>query len=209
MPSPSAALSPRKAPKQKRSQETVEAILTAAARVLVQEGYDKASTNRIAKVAGVSVGSLYQYFPSKESLVMALFERHTEHMIGLLEDSVRELIDAPLAVAVRNYVRAMLAAHSVEPQLHSALVQQALHLGLDEIQQVQQRARAIVTVYLEQHRDEILPRDIEMAAHVLVTTVESVTHATLLHEPSLFEGDRLEGELISLILRYLLGSDAR
>ena len=51
---------------------TVEAILDATARVLVREGYARTSTNRVAAVAGVSIGSLYQYFPNKESLVAAL-----------------------------------------------------------------------------------------------------------------------------------------
>ena len=63
---------PRKKPKQERSQATVDAILVATARVLCETGYDRASTNRIALAAGVSVGSLYQYFPSKEALVAAL-----------------------------------------------------------------------------------------------------------------------------------------
>lgn len=64
---------PRKLPKQERSRVTVEAILDATALVLVREGYDRASTKRVAGVAGVSIGSLYQYFPNKESLVAALY----------------------------------------------------------------------------------------------------------------------------------------
>src|SRR5215469_493144 len=60
---------PRKLASQERSRATVDALLEATARILLKEGYDKASTNRIAEVAGVSIGSLYQYFPSKEALV--------------------------------------------------------------------------------------------------------------------------------------------
>jgi len=70
MPSPPRT-SPRKKPRQERSVATVEVILDATARVLCSTGYDRASTNRIAMSAGVSVGSLYQYFPSKEALVAA------------------------------------------------------------------------------------------------------------------------------------------
>ena len=104
---------PRKRPKQRRSQITVDAILEATARVLVHEGYEKASTNRIAKVAGVSIGSLYQYFPSKESLVLALIEHHCEDMLKLLVESSVKLASAPLDQAIRTYVKAMLAAHDV------------------------------------------------------------------------------------------------
>ena len=65
-------VNPRKSASQERSRLTVQAILDATARILVREGFDKASTNRIAEVAGVSIGSLYQYFPSKEAIVAAL-----------------------------------------------------------------------------------------------------------------------------------------
>ncbi|MBE9008662.1 helix-turn-helix transcriptional regulator [Pseudanabaenaceae cyanobacterium LEGE 13415] len=61
----------RKLPQQGRSKLTVDAILTATAHILIEDGYDKASTNRIAERAGISIGSLYQYFPNKESLMVA------------------------------------------------------------------------------------------------------------------------------------------
>ena len=66
---PKVPTSPRKPPKQQRSRATVEAFLAATARVLVREGYEKASTNRVAEVSGYGIGSLYEYFPNKESLV--------------------------------------------------------------------------------------------------------------------------------------------
>src|SRR4029450_12583732 len=68
---------PRKSASQERSRLTVNTILEATTRVLLKEGYDRASTNKIAAVAGVSIGSLYQYFPSKEALVAAVIYRHT------------------------------------------------------------------------------------------------------------------------------------
>ena len=112
-------LLPRKRPRQRRSKATVEAILEATARVLVEEGIDRASTNRIAEIAGVSIGSLYQYFPSKDALVMALLERHCERMLGLLLRASVDLADAPLEDAVRTYVRAVIDAHALEPKLTS------------------------------------------------------------------------------------------
>src|SRR5262249_7474993 len=75
----------RKLPVQERSRVTVEALLEATARILVKEGFDAASTNRIAAVAGVSVGSLYQYFPSKESLVAALIDRHNQQIMQAVQ----------------------------------------------------------------------------------------------------------------------------
>src|SRR5262244_4119896 len=72
---------PRKQASQERSRATVDALIEATARLLVREGFDKASTNRIAQEAGVSIGSLYQYYPSKEALVAALLERHIDEIM--------------------------------------------------------------------------------------------------------------------------------
>lgn len=198
-------LAPRKRPRQRRSRETVDAILAATARVLVDEGYERASTNRIARVAGVSVGSLYQYFPNKEALVLAVIRRHCEEMLGLLGRSVAALADAPLPVAVRTYIRAMIDAHRVDPALHRVLVQQALHLGLERLDEFQAAMRRVVRAYLEGHRDHILPRDLDLAAFVLVTTVESLTHAALLADPPPVDLDALAEEMAAVVLRYLTG----
>src|SRR5262250_1602249 len=85
----------RKSASQQRSRATVDALLEATARILIKEGYDRASTNRIAHVAGVSIGSLYQYFPSKEALVAALIDRHVEGTLQVMGEAVERLHAAP------------------------------------------------------------------------------------------------------------------
>lgn len=210
MKGPEIDVRPRKEPKQERSRRTVEAVLEAAAQVLVEEGYDRASTNRIAKVAGVSVGSLYQYFPSKEALVIALCRRHSDEMLSLLEDCVTRLWDEPLEVAVRTYVQSWLAAHRLDPELHRAIVQQALHLGLEHIRQIQERAAVVVRAYLERHRAVLVPKDLDMAAYLLVNCVESCTHAAILaEEDGRLMDPSLEEELVALIVRYLTGKSPK
>src|SRR5215510_10266902 len=72
---------PRKEASQERSRATVDALIEATARILVREGFDSASTNRIAEKAGVSVGSLYQYFPGKEALIAAVIDRHHQETL--------------------------------------------------------------------------------------------------------------------------------
>ena len=78
--------SPRKSASQERSRLTINTILEATTRVLMKDGYDRASTNRIAAAAGVSIGSLYQYFPSKEALVAAVSERHSREVLQLMRN---------------------------------------------------------------------------------------------------------------------------
>ena len=176
--SPRTKTVPRKAPKQQRSRETVDVILAATARVLVKEGFDHASTNRIAEAAGVSIGSLYQYFPSKESLVAALIERHIDHMSETLSEEMARVFEQPLPVALRRMVEIMLRAHAVEPQLHRVLNEQVPRVGrLHRLYEVEARMRDLGRAYFAHHRQELRVADLEVAAFITVQTIEALIHA--------------------------------
>src|SRR6185437_12667327 len=95
---------PRKTASQKRSRATVDALVEATARVLIKEGYDRTSTNRIASVAGVSIGSLYQYFPSKEALVAAVIERHMQELSRVVRDTYLEIAARPIELGARAFI---------------------------------------------------------------------------------------------------------
>jgi AcrR family transcriptional regulator len=95
---------PRKNASQDRSRATVDALVEATARILVKEGFDKASTNRIAEAAGVSVGSLYQYFPGKEALVVAVMDRHNEETMRLVRSELADVTALPIKQAIRRMV---------------------------------------------------------------------------------------------------------
>ncbi len=109
--------SPRKKPAQERSKETVRALLQAAARILEQEGYERTSVNRIADVAGVSVGSLYQYFPTKEALVAAVAHKLSDDMLAVFQDGLHEDAMLPFHDAVRAVVVRTVRAFRVNPRL--------------------------------------------------------------------------------------------
>ena len=199
-------LQPRKSPAQSRSLRMVDDILEATARVLVKDGWEKASTNRIARVAGVSVGSLYQYFPNKEALILALSERHASEMMALFSETAARLAGAPLEAAVPAFVRGMLDAHRIEPQLHVALVHQLLASGLAGLDTIQQAAHDLVRGYLEIHRHALVVDDLDTAAWLCVTTVESVVHAAVLDpRGGRLEDPAVERELVAMLLRYLVG----
>ncbi|HXX17325.1 MAG TPA: TetR/AcrR family transcriptional regulator [Candidatus Eremiobacteraceae bacterium] len=198
---------PRKMASQERSHLTVEALLEATARILVKNGYDRASTNRIAEAAGVSIGSLYQYFPSKEALVAAVIDRHSQGMMHVLREALVKVAMRPIEEAARELVRVMIDAHRVNPKLHRVLAEQVPRVGrLDNIQAIDREAFALVRAYLEAHRDELHITDTNMAAFVCVTTVEALTHAAVVHRHEALSDDRADafvGEVTALILRYL------
>src|SRR5262245_5797295 len=120
---------PRKSASQGRSRLTVDAILEATARILMKEGYDRASTNKIAAEAGVSIGSLYQYFPSKEALVAAVSERHSHEVLQLMRNALVKVAARPIEVAAREFVSVAIDAHRVNPKLHRVLAEQVPRIG--------------------------------------------------------------------------------
>lgn len=113
----------RKEPRQARSRATVETIIQAGARILSNEGWAGFTTNRIAELAGVSIGSLYQYFPDKLSLVDAIRHRHLDDSIKVMRE-IRTDGLSPAEFAAQ-LVRAVVAAHSVHPGLHRVLLDEA------------------------------------------------------------------------------------
>jgi len=199
--------SPRKTASQKRSRFTVDALLDATARILVKEGFDRASTNKIAATAGVSVGSLYQYFPSKEALVAAVVERHAQELSRVTHDALLKVAAMPLKVGVRELVVAAIDAHRVDPTLHRVLAEEVPRTRwFENIEFIEQNARSLFRVYLEAHRDETDVDDLDLAAFMLVTTVEALTHSAVLSNPEILAGekaDRFVDEVTRLVLGYL------
>ncbi len=198
---------PRKSASQERSRLTVDALLEATARVLTREGYDRASTNKIAAVAGVSIGSLYQYFPSKEALVSAVVDRHMREMLQLVRHSLIEVAARPVEVAARELVSVMIEAHRVDPKLHRVLVEQVPRAGrLENIDAIERETYALVRDYIVAHRDQLDVADPDIAAFVCVTAVEALTHAAVVRRPDILtdeKADRFVDDVTRLMVRFL------
>ena len=199
-------IKPRKQPRQERSKITVDAILTATARILTEEGYEKASTNRIAEVAGVSIGSLYQYFPNKESLVAELLKKHSNDMVEIMESKLNSLTDVPLEIAVPELVKAAIAAHAINPKLHRVLNEEIPRIGhIKEVSKTGEQITKMLRVYLETWRDQIHPQNLNLTAFILERTVESLSHAAVIEYPENLLNGELEQEVSKLLLLYLVG----
>jgi AcrR family transcriptional regulator len=173
---------PRKNAVQQRSRATVDALVEATARILVREGFEKASTNRIAEKAGVSIGSLYQYFPCKEALVAAVIDRHNAEIMRVVRSALAEVADRPVAQAVRRLVAVAIEAHRIDPRLHRVLAEQIPRTGrLRNIEAFNREAHALFRSYLEAHRDELRVADVALAAFLCATSIEAVAHTAVLH----------------------------
>jgi AcrR family transcriptional regulator len=199
----------RKVASQERSRATVDALVEATARILVREGFDKASTNRIAEVAGVSVGSLYQYFPSKEALVAAVIERHQQELLQTVRGELEEAFAQPVEQAVRKIIAVAIKSHRFDPKLHRVLAEQIPRVGkLKDVEVFSRENFALFRTYLEGRREELRVDDLELASFVCVTSIEALTHNAVLHHSEMLSGKTMEALIDAgarLVIRYLKG----
>ncbi len=201
---------PRKTPRQARSKATVDAIVEATTQVLLQGGYDKFTTARAAERAGVSVGSLYQYFPNKAALASAVVDRCCESFLVAFEAAVAGRHRTTLAECIRAIVDFTLVSHHLTPQLHGIVVELAPRIGVAQrTRMVSQAATRLIESMLRRHLDEIEAGvDIATAALLIETLLEALAHRMALQTPAARPDEALAVEATRLITRYLAPGDS-
>ncbi|WP_440216984.1 TetR/AcrR family transcriptional regulator [Chromobacterium piscinae] len=196
IPGPAAAM--RKAPRQARSRAMVDAIVEAGARVLDARGWAGFTTNEVAGVAGVSIGSLYQYFPDKTALVDAIRRRHFDAVLAAL----RRAVDGQAAPAglAQALVDGMIAIHRDFPALHRVLLDLPNpYAGEAAHRAFQDEYLRLYGVIVACHRG---PDDADgVAAHLLSSVVEGVIHNAA--RRGLLAHPGLKRELLGLVCAYL------
>ncbi len=198
----------RKKPLQARSQQTVTAILDAAARVFAERGYASTTTNHIAECAGVSIGSLYQYFPSKDAVLVALAERHVEHTFAAILEEVRSKREAPVPELLRALVDALVRAHQIEPRLHRVLFEEAHVIDSEfsrRLEELDRKAIQLARDLIEERCAELAIENPEMASFIVVQVLEGLTHAVVVRHPNVLGTAAFGDELVRLLHAYLMG----
>jgi AcrR family transcriptional regulator len=196
----------RRRPLQERGRATVDAILEATARLLVEQGFSKLTTNRVALLAGVSIGSVYQYYPSKEALLAALIERHSDEVYAALERPILE-IDRGACVrdVVRSAIRGMMASHRVSPALHRVLVQEMTRVGrVEQLEANEARGLALIERALAARAAELRPKNVHLAACIITTAVHAITRDALGKWKRELDREEIVRETTELVMRYLV-----
>ena len=201
-PTPSA----RRRPRQERSRFTVAAILEAAAEVIDDVGWDRASTNRIAERAGVSIGSLYQYFPNKEAILTRLEEHHRTTVHGVVAAAL-ERIAAPtvaVAAALRALFDDLIELHRDDPVLTRVLATQvprhtARRRGEEDNRLIHRLEEILVL------RPDVRAGDTVAVAHVLATTTEALTRWIAHEAPEQLDVPTLVDEMVAMLSGYITG----
>jgi AcrR family transcriptional regulator len=202
----SSATAPRRKPKQERSRETRERILQAAAQVFAEHGYSAGTTNRIAEAADLSIGSLYQYFPNKDSILVELTRAHlvggADHVTARLTAGLPDGLEAKLRLAVVAMLDNPRDAH----RLHQVLFEEAPRPPglLQEMRAVERDAIDLVAALLAEE-PEVQVADLALAATMVVTTIESLVHRFIARDPDTLDVEAFADELVAMLLRYLRG----
>ncbi len=194
---------PRKRPQQARSRDTVEVILLGAERLLGREGLAAVTTARVAEVAGISVGSLYQYFPNKEAIFGALLERSIDRYYQAMRQALDATHALPFEQAARLIIEGLVAFYREAPRLHAGLHDVVTPAGQRE---TYQRYLALhvetVTAYLTARARDIGPAP-DVAAYVVVHAADGIGQAIARELPDDARMRVLMTEMTALALRYL------
>ena len=199
-----ATLTPRKHPSQSRSRVSVDAIIEASAQVLAEGGYLAFNTNTVARRAGVSIGTLYQYFPNKESLLAAIQQRHLDEIATVMRHVFSLMREQDLTTALQTFIEADITAHAANPGLHLVLLEQVAKLGAKGNEgALYELLYSELSTLFEAHREQITVTNLRFASFIVVRMIEGTVHAALAHHPEAIKSGLLARELIRAVAGYL------
>src|SRR3984885_15239792 len=193
----------RRAPVQERAQVTVEAMLDATIKLLKREGASSITTNRIAEVAGVSIGSLYQYFPNKRAIFTALHQRHVDQIDRMVQTTLVEHAGSSMEELLRAMIEAMIDAHTPDPELYELLFAEVPHKA-DGTREFAVRLHGAFLLAISARAQELKNhRDLNRAAFIVTNMVEALSHGAVLRRPATLSLAEAKEEVVKAVLAYL------
>lgn len=182
----------------------MQSLLDATAAEILDGGYDRMSTNKIAKRAGVSVGSLYQYFPNKEAIVVALRRRSADRERENVRAAIGHLGDADFPLLVRGIIKAVIASYLTEPELRKAYATQVPPIaGLAPDWDADRLVLQLFLEWLARHPGTVRVADQDMAMFVILHSVDGAVRQALLARPAYLESEAFIDELARMAVGYL------
>jgi AcrR family transcriptional regulator len=204
-----AAFEPRKTPVQARSTVTVETISAATIQVLLTHGADRLTTTRVAERAGVSVGTLYQYYPNKRSLLFAVFENHLDKVSRAVEVACEDACHKPMSEMIRLVVEAYVDVKMQRADISIALYKVAPDIGGPAlVKQSAQRLRKAIDSMLLTAPDLKLAPD-RFAIDLMLSAMSGAMRSALEAgaSPAMFR--KMREHLVLLCQSYMAAATAK
>lgn len=197
----------RKWPTQERARRTIAAIFEATAQIVDSDGPEALSTNKVAQRAGVSIGTLYQYFPTKEAIVVAMITQERQRVMTELQGmliSAMQQTSLDVESNLRDQIRALLAALGTGSHLNRAMVRLAWHMDHHEqVAQAQREGTERLAIALSQLKDPKLRTLSPAMLFVGTRAVIGVIRSASLENSPLLDTQELEDELVRMVWRLV------
>jgi AcrR family transcriptional regulator len=178
-------------------------VLDAVVRLLKREGVRAITTNRIAEAAGVSIGSVYQYFPDKHAIFAALHQRHIEQIDRVVESTLVEHAASPLPELMLAMIEAMIEAHTNDPELHELLMTSVPHRANETKDFAVRLHGAFLLAISARARELKKNRDPSHLAFVAGNMVDSLSHGALFRRPAGMSLAGAKEEIVRAVMSYL------
>lgn len=196
----------RKSPQQARSRAMVERIVAAGRQVLLDHGYDAFSTNRVAAAAGISPGSLYQYFPDKTAILDVVIDRYWDEVTERVAASLADRIGDLGATMVRDTADALVTALDADRELLRVVAEELpAQRSKDRRAALERRVRELAATYLAARPGSSHRPSPAIAAWVVVLAIENLAIRWVLDRPATLDREQLLDEVVALVAGYLLG----
>lgn len=193
-----------RSPRSAAARSAVDHILDAAERVLVQDGYDTASTNRVAQEAGISIGALYHHFPNKEAVMAAVIERYTDSAERFILDRMMEVVGESYAVIAHTMLKAYVGFLQRRRPLVRVILEQVPRLGhVNKISAMERRMEKAVRNYLTNNQAQLGIANIEAAVFISVHTISLLGARIAIDPPAGTTTEQLVDEVHLMMSRYI------
>ena len=194
----------RKEPNQDRAIDTMDSILKATAHILEKEGFEKTSTNKIAAKAGVSIGSLYQYFPTKDSILALLMDRYMKSEIEMIDRVLKEKNSRTLNETIRDLMVAVMKSKKVSKRFTKIFAQKLFGFDkIDALKKVDDHMLALFKAHIKPFEAEIRTENLDMALWMSIQCVKVIPVSIMFNDNYDLEDPVVLDEMVHLIYQYL------
>jgi AcrR family transcriptional regulator len=194
----------RKGPRQERSRVTVESIMQATLELIAKDGFHTLTTTKIAERAGISVGSLYEYFPNREAILLSLYESTSSRVANVARKVIVDILDMPIEKGIPKSIEALLVVHGANRLILLDMVTEMPELKLiTHPISYDSLMRSAISTYLQHFGVQMTPKELERRLFFIKQIVMGCIRQYLQHPPSRLSRREFVDDLSRILVPYI------